>query len=98
MVVVPTGNMFPAGTPVLETLTEPALSEALAEPNVPSPTNALHAVALAPVQAVTFEGGGIVGAIVSLTVIATVASALVRAAEVSSSLSLTVNLKLSGPL
>src|SRR5215212_345515 len=98
MVVVPAGKMLPGGTPLRATLTLPVLSAAVAVPRSASLTTALHEVAAAPVLAVTFAGAVIVGATVSLTVIETVASALVDGAAESSPLSRTVNLKLSGPL
>src|SRR4051794_12913986 len=98
MVVVPTGNTLPLGTPLRSTLTLPALSLAFAVPSCGSVTTVPHVVAFEPVFTVTFAGALIEGAIVSLTVIETVAAALVDAGDAPSPASRTVNSKLSGPL
>src|SRR5215213_639389 len=98
MVVLPTGNTFPAGTPLRAILTLPALSVAVAVPSCVSVTTVAQAVAPAPVLTVTFAGALITGATVSLTVIETVAAALVNGGAVPSPASRTVNRKLSGPL
>src|SRR4030095_15403749 len=98
MVVVPTGKIFPDGTPEREILTPPALSLAVAVPRVASLMNKPQSDAPAPVFNVMFAGAVIVGATVSLTVMETVASALVRGAEAPSPESRTLNLKLSWPL
>ena len=73
MVVVPTGKIFPDGTPLRATLTLPALSAALALPSCASVTRVPHEVAPTPVLAVTFAGAVSVGAVVSLIVNAVVA-------------------------
>ena len=98
MVVVPTGNTLLLGTPVRSTLTLPELSLALAIPSCASVTTVPHVVAFGPVVTVTFAGALTDGAIVSLTVIETVAAALVDAGDAPSPVSSTVNSKLSGPL
>ncbi len=57
MVVVPTGKMLSAGTPVRTMVTWPEqVSAAVAVPSVASLTNALQVVAPAPV--VTLTAGG----------------------------------------
>jgi hypothetical protein len=98
MVVVPTGKLLPAGTPLRAILTLPALSVAIAVPSCASVTTAPHVVAPAPVFTVTFAGAFTTGATVSFTVIETVAAALVNEAAVPSPASRTVNGKLSGPV
>src|ERR1051325_1078981 len=98
MVVVPTGKRLPLGTPLRSTLTLPALSLAFAVPSCASVTTVPHVVAFGPVFTVTFAGALIDGAMVSLTVIETVAAALVNAGDAPSPVSRTVNSKLSGPL
>jgi hypothetical protein len=98
MVVVPTGKTLPAGTPLRAMLTPPALSVAVAVPSCASVTTAPHVVAPAPVLTVTFAGAFRTGRTVSLTVIETVAAALVNDAHCRRQASRTVNWKLSGPL
>src|SRR5919199_2740396 len=73
--VVPTGKLFPEGTPVRVTMTEaeqPSL--AVAVPSVASPTNAPHEVAPGPVLTVTFGGAVIIGSVVSTMFTLTVSS------------------------
>jgi hypothetical protein len=69
MVVVPTGKMLPAGTPLRVMLTAPEqVLAAVAVPSVASLTKALHEVALAPVVAVTAGGARTVGDSLPVTV------------------------------
>src|SRR5436190_15552249 len=98
MIVVPTGKTLPAGTPVRSRVTTPELSLAEAVPSVPSLIKRLQLVAPGPVPSVTLAGADTSGLIVSLTVIETVAAELVSAGAEPSPVSVTVNLKLSGPL
>jgi len=65
--VSPTGKLFPAGTPVLETETVPQLSAAFAVPRVASPTKVPQEVALGPVLRVTFDGAVMVGGTAGLS-------------------------------
>src|SRR5215204_2327338 len=98
MMVVPTGKTFPAGTPVRSIVTTPELSLAEAGPRVPSLIKRLQLVIPAPVPNVTLGGAVTMGLIVSLTVIDTVVAAVVNAGDAPSPVSVTVNLKLSGPV
>ena len=68
IVVVPTGKLFPDGTPVRVVESAPwQLSFALAVPRVASLTTAPQDAAPEPVLTVTFAGGVTVGAVVSTT-------------------------------
>src|SRR3954447_537090 len=83
-VVVPTGKMFPAGTPLRVTVTAPPqLSLVLADPSVTSETRVPHAFASAPVLTVTFEGAVTDGAVVSATVRLVVAVVVLPTASVA---------------
>jgi len=97
-IVVPTGKMLPAGTPLRETLTLPELSFAVATPRVASLISKPQEVAPTPVPRFRLAGALIVGATVSLIAIETVAAALVSAGAAPSPVSVTVNWKVSAPL
>ena len=71
-VVFPTGNIFPAGTPVRVTVTPGQLSLAVALPSVASLTNVPQEDAPGPVNAVTLLGAVIVGGIAGLSSTVTV--------------------------
>src|ERR1044071_267505 len=73
--VVPTGKLFPAGTPVrvMVTVAEQP-SEAVALPSVASLTNAPQVVAPGPVETLTFGGAVIIGFVVSTMFTDTVSS------------------------
>ena len=83
IVVVPTENTLPAGTPLRVVVTEPELSVAEALPSVASATDAAHAVAAGPVPTVTFAGAVMVGAVVSATVTRCVALAVLSEVSVT---------------
>src|SRR5919205_2050796 len=73
--VVPTGKLFPAGTPVRVTVTDaeqPSL--AVAAPSVASLTNAPQDDAPGPVLTETFGGAVIIGSVVSTMLTLTVSS------------------------
>src|SRR5919107_3070447 len=75
MMVVPTGKLLPAGTPVRVMVTDaeqPSL--AVAVPSVASLTNAPQEVAPGPVLTVTFGGAVIIGSAVSTMSTLTVSS------------------------
>jgi hypothetical protein len=80
-VVVPTGNTFPAGTPLTATVTLGQLSVAVAIPRLAVLTTALHPVAPAPVVTLTAAGAATVGFSVSLMVTDCIAVAAFPAAS-----------------
>lgn len=69
--VVPTGKLFPAGTPLRDTVTPGQLSFAVALPNVASLTTVPQEVAPAPVLTDTAAGAVIVGGTEGLSVTVT---------------------------
>ena len=83
IVVVPTGKMFPAGTPLRATVAAPAqLSVAIAAPSAASLTTRPHA-APGPVATVTLAGAVSTGGLVSRTVTVRVAVVVLPAASVA---------------
>src|SRR6185369_8796567 len=69
--MLPTGKIFPAGTPVRMTVTPAQLSFATAEPSCASVTNVPQLVAPGPVLTLTSAGAVMVGGIAGLSVTVT---------------------------
>ena len=67
-VVIPTGNILPAGTPLRVTITPGQLSLDVAEPSAASDTKVPQLVAPGPVDTLTGPGAVIVGGIAGLSV------------------------------
>src|SRR3982751_904389 len=81
--VVPTGKMLPAGTPLRAILALPELSLEVAIPSCASVIIAPQVVAPAPVFTVTFAGALIVGAVTSFTINVVVAVLVLPTASVA---------------